>query len=301
MFTIDQRFKPKGYKGQPVRWAHEKKNGHRATVIVLPAPDDRLRVIPADVERDLMPAIDVNQLELADLLSGVPGGTALDGELYIPGHPATDVPTTLTANAADLPPLQFAPFAAPWFDGDDIRDWPLPKVQSMLEGIGFGCPRLYDIGAVMTTTELAIKRVEIAQEDIEGLCLRLAREKKWEGFVVKNQHYAEWYKIKPESTCDCVVMDITRSTSLTKYGSMKALIVGCYAPNGNLVKVANVGKGFTDEEREEIIRNRAKYLGRVCEVGYQEVSSGMLLGFSKFLRWRDDKPAKECLLSQITE
>lgn len=45
--------------------------------------------------------------------------------------------------------------------------------------------------------------------------------------------------------------------------------------------------------------NRPGYKGAVCEVEYQDVASKGRLQHPRFVRWRDDKLAEECFISQI--
>lgn len=66
-------------------------------------------------------------------------------------------------------------------------------------------------------------------------------------------------------------------------GTLGAILV-----NFNNV-VVNVGSGFTDEQRDDIWRNRTQYRGLIAEVRAQEITPDGSLRFPTFRGWRHDK------------
>jgi hypothetical protein len=285
-FSISDRIKPKTFdlaKHQGIKWAHQKRNGHRVTVF---RPDDHSKtlVIPRKEELNYWDQLVANQPHIAYLIQKLPPFTILDAELEARNRRASNVITGLIDPAVVL---DLAPFAAPVWDNQDWRDQPLPEVMSMVESHGFVPPTLLDV------------RGFLAIRNIETMLLDWAIRDKHEGWVVKDAHYSGWYKIKPQKTIDAVVIRSTVSDSLTKYGDLKAIIVGVYNDAGKLVEIANVGAGFSDEERAFLVKQ--DLTGWVCEVMYQDVLEKGRLQFPRFMRWRPDKVATECVISQDSD
>lgn len=211
----------------------------------------------------------------------MPPGTVLDGELWASGVPATSVKTLIIKQA---PNLHFSPFAIPFWSGDDRREETCLYARRMIEHMGF------DASTCVTRFRM----------DREWLVER-AIKYNYEGWVIKDRNYSGWWKLKPKRTVDCVVMDTTVSTSITKYGSLKAIKVGLYDDWGHLREVASVGSGFEDEFRDQHSSEgkRRLLLRRVCEIEFDAVAARGKLKFPRFVRWRDDKVPQECTMQQI--
>ena len=69
-----------------------------------------------------------------------------------------------------------------------------------------------------------------------------------------------------------------------KHSGKLGSVVVCF----NGVEV-NVGSGFSDELREKIWSHREKFVGRMIEVRYQEVTPDGSLRFPTFVCFRNDK------------
>lgn len=109
-----------------------------------------------------------------------------------------------------------------------------------------------------------------------------------EGYVLKDGNLNRWFKLKPVLTADLIVTRIKPGKG--KYeGQAGALICSTY--DGR--EMANVS-GMSDAERADITDGD---IGRVVEVSYQYVGEGGRLRHPAFVRWRDDKPAKDCLFN----
>lgn len=279
IFTIDQRPEVHDFRGQAkhLRWAQQKHNGYRVSIV---RERGGVRAVPKKEHINYWPDLE-KRPGLRNHVMSLPVDTVLDGELFIPGGHASSVPTHI--KDATLP-LAFSPFACPWFGGADWRINNLDIVMTKLHQLGFVVPVMQDISGWDVLT-------------IEGWALELAKRMKWEGLVLKEEHWSGWYKVKPQKTADVVVIKKTLSDSETQYGMLKALIVGVYTEDGRLLEVANVGTGFDKPDRAKWANERLT--GRVCEVEYQDVLSKGRLQFPRFLRWRDDKPAQQCLVSQF--
>ncbi len=127
-----------------------------------------------------------------------------------------------------------------------------------------------------------------------------------EGFVFKNGNLLDWHKWKPVKTIDVVVSGFIDGDG--KYiGLIGAMACSVYqhVTIGNrrrsaLVEIANVS-GMDDRTRILISDDEEGHLGRVAEVAYQYVGSKGRLRHPRFMRWRDDKSALDCDITQDTD
>jgi len=130
---------------------------------------------------------------------------------------------------------------------------------------------------------------------------------------------ANWLKIKPILTCDCVVFGYTVGKGARK-PTFGALILGLFAETGP-VYVGKVGTGFNRENLESMLKMfgplqvKDKTLEgvdaleeivwlkpeAVCEVAYQNVTNDGRLRIARFLGLRKDKLPSECTLDQIIQ
>lgn len=190
-----------------------------------------------------------------------------------PGH-ATNVINAVTSEPGAL---IYHGFALPKLKGEDTTNRSIFWANETLSSLGM-CPP-----TTFPTNESAI--------DIEVLKLQ-AHNLKIEGWMLKNDHCREWYKLKPTRTVDAVVVDYSVSRSPTTFGDLKAIQV---ALEGKVI--ASVGTGFTPEYRATV--DRKKLIGLVAEVEYDEVAANGKLKFPRFLRWRPDRDPESCKLEQI--
>jgi len=124
-----------------------------------------------------------------------------------------------------------------------------------------------------------------------------------------------WLKIKAVKTQDCVVCGYTLGEG-ARAGYFGALLLGCYSKKG-LTYVGRVGSGF-DRAALKNIRTMMKHYETprcpfainpepgliitwlkpqlVCEVKYQQLTQDGKLRAPVFLRMRNDKEPKECVI-----
>jgi len=203
---------------------------------------------------------------LQNIASDIP----VDGELHWPGHPATDIVTGLKHKS---PELRFTGFYLPFFSGKPLEH------RRRIRIMNFHVPNLY--GPETYITPPSLKRLEEV-----ALLLKL------EGWVLKEESYPYWWKIKLEKTYDLIVTRFNIATTGRHQGKLKSLRCSAYI-QGNLIEVANVS-GMNDVERYAFDPNID--IGRVVEVRAQFRAAKGRLRHPRFIRWRDDKPAKECVL-----
>lgn len=95
----------------------------------------------------------------------------------------------------------------------------------------------------------------------------------------------------------------TPMNPITKYyyfGWNTAIRVGAYDNDGNLVELGTVSSGLTDDIKRDMTENPQNYLNRVCSLDCMSIDKkGHTLRHPVFKTWRDDKPAKDCIISEI--
>ena len=129
-------------------------------------------------------------------------------------------------------------------------------------------------------------------------------------------------KVKRMRTLDAVVIGWRPGKEEDTVG---AIILGLYGDDGRLHEVGH-SSGFSKARKRELVAEFAPYEtgergsgepsrwthGRdlewvamrpelVVEVSYDHVSDGRIRHGTKVVRWRDDKPPRECLLDQLEQ
>ena len=127
-------------------------------------------------------------------------------------------------------------------------------------------------------------------------------------------------KVKRLRTIDCVVIGFRPGVEPDSVGS---LILGLYEPDGGLRPVGH-SSAFTAARKRSLRRELAAYetgargSGEpsrwsserelewvelrpelVVEVSYDHMSDGRIRHGTKIVRWRDDKPPRECTFDQL--
>jgi len=104
-------------------------------------------------------------------------------------------------------------------------------------------------------------------------------------------------RVKQTFTMDYVVMAVEPGEG-KHAGRMGRLVCGLFEGK-KLVEVVRVGGGFKDHERDAAWKKPKDYIGRVIEVrGWQVFDSGALR-HPNFVRFRDDKSARECVKKEV--
>lgn len=189
-----------------------------------------------------------------------PFSTAVECELVWPGHPAAEVPTAIKHCPDEL---RYFPFAVPVYQGRDVRDATYEYMHAL----------------IYTVTKVVVEYEELEEVNAEAL-LDIARVRGWEGWILKERGYSGWWKLKVEDTLDLRVSGFKPGTG--KYeGFVGALVL----IDGTGKEVA-LASGMTDEQRFAL---SPADIGRLCEVKFNEVTSGGRLKHPRFIRWRDDK------------
>jgi ATP-dependent DNA ligase len=133
--------------------------------------------------------------------------------------------------------------------------------------------------------------------------------------------------VKRERTADCVVLGFRWAKDL-KGEAVGSLLLGLYGDDGQLWQVG-FSSGFTREARRQLVKKLEPYragkseepppgqamMSRwarekdlsyeklrpelVCEVAFDQVTGHRIRHGSRFLRWRPDKPARQCTFDQL--
>ncbi len=291
--------------GDPVV-AHAKLDGHRITLFK--QKDGSVAVFSRKVEPHLNM---FEQLEHLDWFKKACNKmlpfSSIDGELYCVGERASKIKNILINEPTRL---RFGPFAIPYWDGKDLAFYHVATTHHKLGQLGFEfIPEFFDINP----DDLNARTVKVL--------LKKAKERYYEGWVLKRTNYEGWWKVKEERTVDAIVIGFKDSESDKNIGLCGALHVGLIDPITSdifddtyfddfeasydglskidcpmfILEVAAVA-GMDDETREAI--SESDY-GRVCEVKYQLVDGRGRLRHPRFIRWRDDKPRLECTKDQL--
>ncbi|KKN41760.1 hypothetical protein LCGC14_0720010 [marine sediment metagenome] len=280
----------KDYKNQPVKYIQAKMDGHMHYVIVGQSGVVFCRTKNGKDKTNKVTAIS----HIWEELSGLPVSTELMAELHCPGVPATSVPTLL--NNADER-LQLSVFAMPTCGGTDLTDEPLDEVMAKIKSMG--------LNAVNVSVNPRCYR-----EDL----LKLAIDKKIEGWVLKESHMEGWYKLKPVKDIDAFVIDVTESDSATYKGHIKAVrlgvVTGDLDDDGELI-IHDLGMcgGFEkDFKLSKPYAEMKRYLmGKVLPIEYREVTPHRKLKWPNVVNdenglvIRTDKDASQCTVEQLDE
>lgn len=267
IFNPDLRPKPKNYDGRPgIKRAEQKLDGHRMTFV---HENGRVRAFGKHIGINCWDELrKCPKIAMMDL----PPDTTVDGEIYIPGKPASDVVTAIKEGSSDL---KFCAFAVPVWRGSRLTYESFSEVDIILHQMGFQeGPKLFPIADA--TKEKAL-------------------ELKIEGFVLKEFHYSGWWKVKPQPTMDVIVIG-TKPGKGKHLGRLGALIVAVYKQGDGLIEIASIGKGGDEHWRD---LKPSECISRVCEISHEGLQAKGKLRFSNFMRWRDDKPSEECTWDQL--
>lgn len=182
--------------------------------------------------------------------------------------------------------------------------------------------------SIKTSREQAIEIfAKILENGGEGIMLK----DETAPYYVGKRHKA-WVKVKNKMDFDVVFMGITdakeesvkkgdTAATKTKYAGMAGAIkYGQYklvkqcrcmhrdkCPSSHrqydLVELGTTS-GFCDAERADLTKNWMSYIGRVFEVSaqlvYEDTNAPRHPRTGKYIKWRDDKPATDCILGSST-
>jgi len=204
---------------------------------------------------------------------------------------------------AEQIPATFIAFDILEKDGKKLIKLPLKKRKQILKQTIVPGPRL----ELMVFTENG-KKIwkEIRKLNLEGVVA-----KKLDSEYLPDKRTRDWIKIKNMKTIDCVIVGYTKEIR-----QISALALACYS-NKKLRYVGRVGTGFTSGfikyllpklEKLKTGRQIVEYKGKhkinwvkpmlVAEIKYLQITKDKILRVPVFLRLREDKPPKDCILEE---
>jgi ATP-dependent DNA ligase len=251
----------------------------------------------------------------------------LDGELIIPGpkgldfdalqmriHPAASRVLKLSKEI----PAGFVAFDVLAVGGEDLRALPFEKRRARLLEI---CPVKADFFPTPETKDPAVARSWF--DDFEGAGLDGVIARRLE--LPYRPGERVMVKVKHGRTADCVVGGYRFGK---KEGTIGALLLGMYDEKGVLHHVGHTSS-FTTKQKRELVELVKPYEGGtsfgegrtpgapsrwtgdkdtswtplkpelVCEVKFDYLQGGRFRHGATFVRWRVDKPAKDCGYDQL--
>ena len=270
---LQDRLKPKDWKGEEFRYKQIKLDGHRLTLIKY---DNKLEAYGRTVKPEFEFSIkypDIAKYDWWEAFQQIPNNSMVDGEIYLIGGTSSDVVHHLVEQTGQL---YFSSFAVPWWNGYDKRNGSLEAIDTLLKS---------ETGETLTSYYQYMPELDTRERMLDD-----AKMLYIEGWVLKQENYCDWYKLKPTKTIDVVVTGFQDGRG--KYlGGVGAIIGHCYI-DGEWTNICKCS-GMNDETRWAI--DEDKDLGRVFEVMYDCVGAKGKLRFPRFVRWRDDKPREECI------
>ena len=107
-----------------------------------------------------------------------------------------------------------------------------------------------------------------------------------------------WRKIKEVDTYDFVILGFTQGKGRHSK-RVGAIVYGVYE-EGKLIPLGK-SSGMTDEERNDMVRNPQKYIGKVAEFDAQELTKDLAMRFPRFRQLRLDKNPKEVTMEDLRD
>lgn len=238
-------------------------------------------------------------------------GTVLDGEIFPPTHnwgDTTKVMGSLPEEAIrkqkeSIGWMEYHVFDILYFKGKNVMNESLQQRRASLSEIPFDKELKLTVQIKNNKREFYDK---IVAKGGEGVILKNINSTYRPGERDKDV----WMKVKKSQTFDVVTVGFqepkqysvnvegeTVENSHWLKGWIAAITFGVYK-DGVLTQVGNAS-GINDQMREEISKNKDKYIGKVIEITGQELLKTGGVRFPKFLRFRDDIDPKTCTLKKL--
>ncbi len=220
-----------------------------------------------------------------------------------------------TGSRSDIPVL-FYVFDLLYLDGCDLRRVALEQRKDLLAKL------ISQDGPVRYSDHFSQGKAlfEVArQKGLEGILAKRRTS------IYEERRTREWLKIKITQTVDCVIGGYTDPEGSRDY--FGSVVLGLYDKQGDLIHVGQAGSGFDQAMLKEIWQKLKKLQTKqspfphgvealrevhwikpqlVAEIKFSEwthetAEGGMKLRAPVFLRLRDDKDPKECVLQQLVQ
>jgi ATP-dependent DNA ligase len=246
------------------------------------------------------------------------GGKGLDFDALLQRiHPAE----SRVRRLAKETPASFITFDLLARKDRDHRSSPLRDRRGVLEKVMESAEPPLHLSPCTSDLELATRWLEsFVVEGLDGVVAKALDS-------VYRSGEREMLKVKRERTADCVVLGFRWAKDL-KGEAVGSLLLGLYGPDGELWQVG-FSSGFTQPARRELVKTLRPYRGGtsadpppgqammsrwaqgkdlsyerlrpelVVEVAFDQVTGHRIRHGSRFVRWRPDKPPRECTFDQL--
>ena len=220
---------------------------------------------------DLVPHINEALLEVLS------DGQCADGELYTHGWDFQKIISAIKKTNENTPGIQYHIYDLP-----DMQDRSSPFVKRYSS---FDRDRISAASDCLVAVDTPLIRTEEALMAYEDTCCNEG----YEGIMARNiqSEYLFGYrskdllKVKRFLDAEYKIVDFTHGTSI----ELECCIFICETPEGERFNVRPVG---THEERKEMYKNGASYVGKLLTVKYQELSNDNVPRFPVGLHVRED-------------
>ena len=220
---------------------------------------------------DLVPHINEALLEVLN------DGQCADGELYTHGWDFQKIISAIKKTNENTSGIQYHIYDLP-----DMQDRSMPFVKRYNS---FARGRISAAADCLVSVDTPIIRTEEALMSYEDRC----HDEGYEGIMARNiqSEYLFGYrskdllKVKRFLDAEYQIVDFTHGTSI----ELECCIFICETPEGERFNVRPVG---THEERKEMYKNGASYVGKLLTVKYQELSNDNVPRFPVGLHIRED-------------
>lgn len=267
--------------------------------------------------------------ELRSALEQLPEGTVVDGEIVVVVDGATDFDSLQqrihpAQSRVDMlskaTPAELVAFDLLAHEGDDLRSAPFRERRERLVSLASGLTRPWNLTPQTEDEEVAKRWFnEFESAGCDGV---VAKDP--EGKYLSGKR--AMIKIKHRRTVDVVVGGFREHKDGGKIGS---LLLGLYNEQGELHFIGHCS-GFGDADRVEIFRRFQELAvdhsfgaearvpgavsrwtgdkdqswtpiqpGVVVEVSYDQLEGDRFRHATRFHRWRPDKAAEDCTMSQL--
>lgn len=235
-----------------------------------------------------------------DILPDLPKETAVDCELIYPGHPDSEVPTAIKSYPWKLKLIAFAVpiLQGKYYFGTFMHKCKYRTGRKLLNEI---LPQRY---VIPVGEEIIAYSIEELKESMEDLLYK-AEINKIEGYVLKEQSFDGWWKLKLINEMDVFVTGFNISNSDTRFGIITSVNISTFK-DGKIIDLGRVS-GFDEDEMDKMTSSHSislhdplknKFYHRVLRVQYQEIASKGKLKHAFFDCWREDKDWKDCTLDE---
>ena len=283
--------------GNPRYVMEEKFDGARYLLYLW--PDGKVEVLSRRLinKAPQLPQMEADVRIIAEALPKAKKGLVLDGEVVAGSHSSTIslVNSLASRGIHGTVAYNFMVFDILAWGGAWTTHLAFERRRALLRNI---FQRTFDFGA-FSVTQLTPQE-PVNREMLSGIWARGG-----EGVIVKDlaapykpgkRPPRVWIKVKEKNFADGIITGYNEGEG--KFSNTIGSLQISQIRAGKLAHVTNIS-GLTDELRYRIGNNRERHLGRVVEFSYQvrtdTYSGGQSYRHPNFSRFRDDKPAKDCI------